>query len=180
MSALWTEAEDNLIRRLSAEGVTGSAISRQLTGRSRTAVLARLWRKGWVREKSGPPKVASCKPLERIVVAPPVKRDLQAGAINARKGRPAPAAPMPPRLTLVEPAGAIRLMDRRRLQCAWPMGTPDRPANQMCCGEPVPEGANITVAAYCPRHADKAAARDLTRAPLAAKAYERTLRRFTG
>lgn len=49
--------------------------------------------------------------------------------------------------------GAILLIDRRRFQCAWPVGLPDRPADQLCCGQPVAEGGSITTASYCAGHA---------------------------
>ena len=46
----------------------------------------------------------------------------------------------------------IRLMDRRTFQCAWPTGVPERPADQMCCGQTVPQGGPRATPSYCPTH----------------------------
>jgi len=73
---------------------------------------------------------------------------------------------------------AISLLDRKRYQCAWPVGAPDRPANQMCCGRPVPADANPTIASYCARHGQAAISRSMLSGKPGAKVYERSLRRF--
>lgn len=52
----------------------------------------------------------------------------------------------------VQPS-SVRLMDRKRLQCSWPVGEPDRPANQMCCGGQVREGRSTSTETYCDHHA---------------------------
>ncbi|WP_433950802.1 GcrA family cell cycle regulator [Brevundimonas bullata] len=52
---------------------------------------------------------------------------------------------------------AIRLMERRRFQCAWPVGEPERPAQQMCCGLPVQEGVGTALESYCGTHQQRAA-----------------------
>lgn len=75
---------------------------------------------------------------------------------------------------------AIPLLERRPFQCSWPVGSPDRPAEQLCCGLPVQTGANKAVATYCTRHAEKAVARVLVGGKPNAKAYERSLRRYAG
>ena len=48
---------------------------------------------------------------------------------------------------------SVLLIERRRSQCAWPVGTPDRPALQMCCGQRVPDGQSTATESYCPDHA---------------------------
>ncbi len=53
---------------------------------------------------------------------------------------------------------AILLMERRRFQCAWPVGEPERPAQQMCCGLPTDPDAPVTTASYCPAHRARASA----------------------
>lgn len=80
-----------------------------------------------------------------------------------------------------EPANdnAIRLIERGRFQCSWPVGEPDRPANQMCCGARVVDGANKSIETYCADHARKAVARVLVGGKPDAKTYERSLRRYT-
>ena len=54
-----------------------------------------------------------------------------------------------------EPANdhAIPLIGRPFGTCAFPVGTPDRPANQLCCGQPK---SGSTSMPYCERHAAKA------------------------
>ncbi|MFN4296773.1 MAG: GcrA family cell cycle regulator [Brevundimonas sp.] len=57
---------------------------------------------------------------------------------------------------------AVPLMSRKAGMCAWPVGIPDRPANQLCCGKTA-EGS------YCPAHrrlgtsGDTFTQRDMTR-----------------
>lgn len=52
---------------------------------------------------------------------------------------------------------AIPLMERGRYQCAWPVGEPERPALQMCCGLPVQEGVGTALGSYCAAHQQRAA-----------------------
>lgn len=51
---------------------------------------------------------------------------------------------------------AVSLMNRRTFQCSWPVGSPDRLANQMCCGEPVPANTHRATPTYCLTHGTKA------------------------
>ena len=62
---------------------------------------------------------------------------------------------------------AIPLMERRRFQCAWPVGEPDRAADQMCCGLPTDPDAPKTTISYCPTHRARASSGipKMTRAP---------------
>ena len=62
--------------------------------------------------------------------------------------------------SFAEPANddAITLMARRFGQCAWPVGTPARPADQLCCGQRVDPTATPTTAGYCERHRARASA----------------------
>lgn len=54
----------------------------------------------------------------------------------------------------------VLLMERKFGQCAWPVGTPDRPRNQLVCGQPVFEG--VEKCSYCLTHANRAFARDVS------------------
>lgn len=72
---------------------------------------------------------------------------------------------------------AILLTERRFGQCSWPVGEPDRPANQLCCGQPVPADANRGIPTYCSKHAARAISRVRLGGAPDAKAYERSLRR---
>lgn len=73
---------------------------------------------------------------------------------------------------------AVLLINRRAFQCSWPVGEPERPADQLCCGQPVPEGANKAVPTYCEAHAARAVNRSMLGSKPDVKAYERSLRRF--
>lgn len=72
---------------------------------------------------------------------------------------------------------AILLIERKFGQCSWPVGEPDRPADQMCCGQPVAANANKSVQTYCPAHGLRAVSRSRLGGAPDAKAYERSLRR---
>ncbi|CAN7171869.1 GcrA family cell cycle regulator [Brevundimonas sp. LjRoot202] len=73
---------------------------------------------------------------------------------------------------------AILLIERSFGQCSWPVGEPDRPANQLCCGQPVPSEPARGVDTYCERHALRAVQRTTLGGKPDVKAYERSLRRF--
>lgn len=47
---------------------------------------------------------------------------------------------------------AILLVDRRFGQCSWPVGEPVRPADQLCCGQPVIGERTKSTATYCDQH----------------------------
>ncbi|KQW79736.1 GcrA family cell cycle regulator [Brevundimonas sp. Root1279] len=73
---------------------------------------------------------------------------------------------------------AVLLIARPFGRCSWPVGEPDRPANQLCCGQPVPEVSNKAVETYCAEHARRAVSRSLLGNKPDPKAYERSLRRY--
>lgn len=52
---------------------------------------------------------------------------------------------------------AIPLIQRRFGQCSWPVGEPDRAANQLCCGQPVIGERTKSTATYCDQHRLRAA-----------------------
>jgi GcrA cell cycle regulator len=55
---------------------------------------------------------------------------------------------------------AVPLMERKFGQCAWPVGTPDHPRDQLVCGDGIYQG--IDKCSYCVTHAKRAYARDVT------------------
>lgn len=73
---------------------------------------------------------------------------------------------------------AIPLLQRGFRQCSWPVGEPDRPGDQLCCGEPIDEAANKAVPTYCPLHGRMGLTKTAQSAPRSVKQYERSLRRF--
>jgi hypothetical protein len=73
---------------------------------------------------------------------------------------------------------ALRLTERGRFQCSWPVGEPVRPAEQMCCGQPVQTEGAKGVETYCARHALRAISRSTLGGKPDAKVYEKAMRRF--
>jgi hypothetical protein len=55
---------------------------------------------------------------------------------------------------------AVPLMERKFGQCAWPVGTPEQPRDQLACGAATYQG--IDNCSYCVTHAKRAYARDVT------------------
>jgi GcrA cell cycle regulator len=209
-NAIWPPARVAKLKKLWAEGKSGSEIAEILGGGlSRAAVIGKANRLGCA-ARGAPANFSTYMPTVRRDRAPVVRSTKQAGAFNARQGRPPKPGPQNRpgavfgavsvnnpeeterkrqacqaegervRLGMAEPANdtALPLIDRTRFQCSWPVGEPERPAEQMCCGMPVPEGANSSVETYCAKHARKAVSRTLVGGKPDAKVYERSLRRF--
>lgn len=189
-SGAWTEGEDAILRTLWPKGFSASEISSRLRNRSRNSVIGRITRLGLSALGRAEPvkparnaKSASVKaprpkaPAQPVlgvpfpVVAPEVADAARAAA--ASKGRKAANA-------FLIPANddSIPLLSRRRFQCAWPVGRPPRPAEQLCCGQPVDPTGNKAVASCCAHHAGLAVARVLKGGAPDEKRYERAMRRW--
>lgn len=170
----WTDERVARLKQLHAEGKSSREASDALGGTTPNAVVNKAQRLDIrFRRKDAP--------ADRVLAAPVVKRDRYAGSLNARQGRTgASMANKPAPIPAPAPANdsSMRLVDRQRLQCAWPVGSPARPAEQMCCGAAVTEGQNAATESYCPRHAQQALSRDAQARPADAKRYERSMRRF--
>lgn len=175
----WPQARMEKVKSLWLEGKSAAQIAAALNdGASRNAVISKLQRMGLTlrAQQSGTLGASNLK-------APPVKRDRQPGAVNARKGRPKPEAQSPfgasdpveasakraahhqaglakIRAAQEEPGPmALRMIDRRMFgQCSWPVGTPERPAEQLCCGGPIPANGFKATPTYCASHASIALA----------------------
>lgn len=208
-NATWPPARVEKLKKLWAEGKSGAEIAEILGGGlSRAAVIGKANRVGCA-ARGAPANFATYMPTVRRDRVPTVKPAKQAGAVNARKGRPPkqgphlkPGAVFGPVETL-DPAEALKrsnaqaeagkklidafavpanddailLIERKFGQCSWPVGEPDRPANQMCCGQPVAPDANKATQSYCPAHGLRAVSRSRLGGAPDAKAYERSLRR---
>lgn len=174
-SGFWKDATRlERVRKLYCEqGFSASEIAASIgNGVTRNGVIGIVYRKGWAKAGRQEPSAPSLK-------APKVKRDRQPGAVNARMGRPKPAAQNPfgaadpidaaaKRIAqqkaglatiqaAIEPAGSlsISLIERRFSQCAWPVG-PD--GQHLCCGARVTATFRATPS-YCERHSRSAVAK---------------------
>jgi GcrA cell cycle regulator len=191
----WTPDRVAQLEKLWIEGKSAAEIVDTLKGTTRAAVIGKIHRLGIAGSRT--PQTAA----RREPSAPEVKRDAYAGnSLHARKGRPTRPFDLTKSKTdstpqqraekaaagktligrTVDPANdnAVPLLGRRFNQCAWPVGMPDRPALQLCCGAPVPENANRSVASYCTAHAERAVARVLAGGKPDPERYERAIRRW--
>lgn len=184
----WTPEREKLAFRFYiSEGQSAAATARLIGGGlSRNAIIGVAHRRGWMRDArlkvSRPAATPRTPPRPGPQSKPAVafgKLEVHTGDELERRRVVTAATGQAIAARFAAPANddAIRLIDRRRFQCAWPVGVPDRPANQMCCGADVPEGGNPSVASYCPHHVGLALSRVLKSAP-DAKLYERSMRRF--
>lgn len=191
----WTGAEDDIAKALWKQGYSADQIAKKLPGRSRNAVIGRIHRLGL--SDAGRGKLPTPRPTRAPAVsshraAPPKPgQQNRPGSVfgkvsianpeeTERKRQACQAEGERVRAGMAEPANdtAVPLIERGRFQCSWPVGEPPRPAEQMCCGMPVPEGANPSVESYCAKHAQRAVSRTLVGGKPDAKVYERSLRRF--
>lgn len=209
-NAIWPPARVEKLKKLWGEGKSGTEIAEILGGGlSRAAVIGKANRVGCA-ARGSPANFATYMPTVRRDRAPAVRPAKQAGAINARQGRPPkqgphlkPGAVFGPVATLdpveaqkrsdaasaagktlldafAAPANddAIPLISRGRFQCAWPVGEPARPADQLCCGARVQFEGNAATESYCAKHALRAVQRTTLGGKPDVKAYERSLRRY--
>lgn len=174
--AEWPDDQIATLKKQWIEGKSASEIAKGLRGRTRNAVIAKVHRLG-LTGKDG---------TRREPSAPEVKRDRYTGnGINARRGKPQKTKPFDltksktdstPEQRAEKAAqgkaiiacssdaandNSILLIARRRSECAWPVGTPERPADQLVCGGRVFIG--IEDCPYCLTHAQRAYTRDITK-----------------
>jgi|GEM_PF-3293822 len=177
------------------EGRSGAEIARTLgVGWNRNKVISLINRNGLSGGRSKAPRPSVVK-APRPPRAPRPKADKKPQAAAPAKTRA--FVPTPPQDADKKRAefavegqkviagtadaandNAIPLLERRFGQCAWPVGTPDRPARQLCCGGPVAENANRSVANYCAGHGRRAVARVLAGGAPDPEKYERAMRRW--
>ncbi len=123
----WTAERDEQLRRLASEGLSMVEVAKRL-GLTYGMVKARVGRlrMSWPRHyaKGEPKPAADVRPL------------------NVQRRDAAAVFKLP------APDDAVPLIGRRFGQCAFPVGTPDAPADQLCCGHRVVSDAH----AYCERH----------------------------
>lgn len=148
----WTPERERRLSDLWLSGRSASEIAEEL-GVSREAVCGKVSRMGLKREAAPRPirpRVRASSPADAVVSTP-----------RAQRAAP-PKAETPPRRPVgpaeAAPVGAVLLVGRRRGQCAWPVGAPSRPAEQMACGARVREEG----CSWCEAHARRAWTRDLS------------------
>lgn len=181
----WPHAQVETLKALWIEGKSASEIARVLPGRTRCSVIAKVHRLG-LAGRGAPAELARRAPaapevkrdrstgaiVQNIAARTPPKPGPQnrpavafgkVEVVNPAETEKRRAAQQAQGAKIVErfaaPANdtAILLMERRRFQCAWPAGEPERPAQQMCCGLPVQEGVGTALESYCAAHQQRAA-----------------------
>lgn len=140
--SVWTAEMDAVLREMVAQDATTRSLEHRL-GVARSTVCARVKKLGltWNRQSGGQPRPRRDPSVPKPKPEPKIKQasaDLDAARAKASASFLAPA-----------PADAIPLVGRRFGQCAWPVGTPDTPGEQLCCGHAVQGGSRFQ---YCPAH----------------------------
>lgn len=182
-AAGWTDDRVAALKKSWAAGHSANEIARALGGGvTRLGVIGKVHRLGLPsRDAAAPP--TTYNPATRKPNAPEVRSDKYAGnGFNARGGKPAPfktsdngrVYAQHPAVSLnvkVEPANddAVRFLERRKGQCAWPVG---EDADRLCCGH-----RTYDALPYCLTHARRAYARDITQ-PAPKNDLVRQLRRW--
>lgn len=184
-NAPWPRPQVETLKTLWIEGKSASEIAKVLPGRSRCSVIAKVHRLG-LAGRGTPAQLARRAPaapevkrdrstgaiVQNVAARTPPKPGQQnrpamafgnievVNAAETEKRRTAHRAHGEKIIDgFAAPANdtAILLMERRRYQCAWPVGEPERPAQQMCCGLPVQEGVGTALESYCAAHQQRAA-----------------------
>lgn len=166
----WSPEGDVLLRTEWAAGKSAAEISRMLGNRSRNAVIGRVHRLGLTsRARPSVPKPdpkpkalpkPKPEPKAKAEPKPHSKPYLVPETAEARDKRSAEMTDQGKSLVArmsAEPVNdnALRLMDRTFNQCAWPVGEPIRPAEQMCCGARVINDEDGKRLSYCQTHHDR-------------------------
>jgi len=201
MAFVWTDARIERAKQLYiVQGFSAAQTAAALGGDcTRNSVVSKAHRMGWMKDHRQKPTRTSRPVKAPVVRVAPVARPPKpaphlkpadvfgAGYVpsitpeEAQKRSEASAeAGRKVVETFAAPANddAVLLINRRFGQYSWPVGEPERPADQLCCGAPVPEGANKAVPTYCAEHAARAVNRSMLKGKPDPKAYERSLRRF--
>ena len=191
----WPHAQVETLKKLWIEGKSGAEIASVLPGRTRCSVIAKVHRLGLAgrgtptnlaRRAPAAPEVKRDRSTGAIVQnlaarTPPKPGQQNRPAVAFGNIEVVNAEETEKRRTAQKVYGAkiiaafqapandtaIPLMERRRFQCAWPVGEPDRAADQMCCGLPTDPDAPKTTISYCPTHRARASSGipKMTRAP---------------
>lgn len=186
MTFNWTSSAEAEMKRLYVnEGKSASEVAMALGGGcTRNAVIGKAHRLGWMKEHRQKPAAVGLRApgvkrdrstgaiVQNIAARTPPKPGQQnrpavafgsievVNAAETEKRRTAHRANGEKIIDgFAAPANdtSIPLMVRRRFQCAWPVGEPERPAQQMCCGLPVQKDVGTALESYCAAHQQRAA-----------------------
>lgn len=133
----WTADRVQTVKTLWLDGVSATAIARQIGGVTRNAVIGKVHRLGLSgRAVPSKPRPVSGRRPERPRAEP---RPAPA------KQRPAPPVAKPVRSAAVEEPGLATVLTLKSSQCAWPIGDPGHESFTYC-GRPKTRGS------YCCEH----------------------------
>ena len=177
---IWTETLLADCKRLYiGEGRSASETARILgRGTTRNSVVGQAHRRGWTkdhRKTPSAPKAKSTskpKPFAKPAVslagtrAPVSEKQLA----RLRERQEAAAREAQTRALQSANDNSVPLVGRLFSQCAWPVGNPTRPAEQLCCAKSVHEGSRKP---YCREHLTLAIGKVVS-----AKQLTRSLRRY--
>lgn len=133
----WSQAALDLLFNLHIrQGLSAAQTARAMGGgMTRNVVLGKAQRMGWSRPRDAPPPAGLTRADDR--------RTASGRKAGPRLGKDRPL----PRLREIAPVVEPRLWtERRRGECAYPVGEPDQPGMQLSCCAPTGGGA------YCAAH----------------------------
>lgn len=168
----WTETLLADCKRLYIdEGRSASETARILGhGATRNAVVGQAHRRGWLKAHRMAPAAPKTKdaPIPR-------SREMPAAPVAEKEFPPLPerqAEGHEPKVHTLQGSNynSAPLIGRRFGQCAWPVGIPARPAEQLCCAKSVPDGTRMP---YCRDHRSLAIGKVVS-----AQELTRSLRRY--
>lgn len=147
----WTEAEDTMLRDLTAKGFSSARIAQRLLDRGRNAIIGRQHRLGL---KGGPksgPKPRANAPSSMPLKPPRDHRDhatINVARLNRLRAEMEAPAPEPKQT----PDGApvplmITLLDLTDQMCRWPVNSPERGGEFLFCAHEKGRGSP-----YCSFH----------------------------
>lgn len=146
MGTVWTPDEEQVLRRLHADGLTRQVMAERIPGKTRNAIIGKLNRMGLI--TAG---LIHTRYGMRKAPTPPGGRGrsilLPCGARPTEKRAPTHLGAAPPSLhkfTPVDTTAAIDLLERD--DCRWPIGNAKEKGFRFCCEPQAPSSS------YCPAH----------------------------
>jgi GcrA cell cycle regulator len=160
----WTEAEDTMLRDMTAKGYSGGRIRQRMPERSRNAIIGRQHRLGLKGGPKGGPKPRANTPSAMPLKPPRDHRDYATINVSELRRLRAEMEAAPKQEPKQSPEGApvplmIPLLDLTDHMCRWPVNSPERGGDFLFCAHEKERGS------YCSFHAALAfAGRPVSRA----------------